>query len=52
LLRNSKFKSAASFEMVTELANNALGKDPEGYRKEFVDLVEKAAALKEGLGKR
>jgi Ca-activated chloride channel homolog len=52
ILRNSKFKYAASFEQVSELAKHALGIDTEGYRKEFIDLVKKAAALKEGLGKR
>jgi Ca-activated chloride channel homolog len=52
LLRNSKFKSSASFDQVSELARHALGIDAEGYRKEFMDLVKKAAALKEGLGKR
>jgi Ca-activated chloride channel family protein len=50
LLRNSKFKGDASFDTVTELAKYALGKDAEGYRKEFLQLVEKAADIKEGLG--
>jgi len=50
LLRNSGFKGAASFDAVQELASQALGRDKEGYRKEFLELVEKAADIKEGLG--
>jgi Ca-activated chloride channel homolog len=50
LLRSSKFKGDASFDAVTDLAKYALGKDAEGYRKEFLELVEKAADIKEGLG--
>ncbi len=44
LLRKSAFKAAASYEQVTSLATAALGKDPEGYRAEFLQLV-KAATL-------
>jgi Ca-activated chloride channel homolog len=50
LLRSSKFKGDASFDAVTDLAKYAIGKDAEGYRKEFLQLVEKAADIKEGLG--
>ncbi|WP_407521064.1 von Willebrand factor type A domain-containing protein [Lacibacter sp. MH-610] len=39
LLRNSEFKGNASYERVIQLANSSLGKDEEGYRKEFVKLV-------------
>ena len=55
LLNNSEFKQNASFNAVRKLATNAIGKDPEGYRKEFLLLIDKAARLKgdeEGLGKR
>ena len=45
LLRNSSFKQQSSFKMVNSLASNALGPDTEGYRKEFVQLVQKATAL-------
>lgn len=42
LLRNSEFKSNASYESVLARAKKAMGKDAEGYRKEFIMLVEKA----------
>ncbi len=45
LLRNSEFKKNASYHSVIELAKNALGNDAEGYRKEFVTLVETAESL-------
>ena len=45
LLRDSEFKSKASYENVIELANTAKGKDTEGYRAEFVQLVKKASLL-------
>jgi hypothetical protein len=32
------------------MAQNAKGKDAEGYRKEFIQLVQKAAGLKEKTG--
>lgn len=48
LLRDSKYKAEADFDQVHALAENAQGKDKEGYRKEFVTLVENAALLKDG----
>lgn len=45
LLRDSKFKSAANYDQVLELAQNSLGEDPEGYRAEFIGLVKRAMAL-------
>lgn len=47
LLRESSDKGASSYEQVLELAKNAIGKDEEGYRKEFVRLVESAKLLSE-----
>jgi Ca-activated chloride channel homolog len=46
LLRDSKYKGAASFAMVDDLAKGALGKDPHGYRKEFLGLITKAKKIK------
>ena len=40
LLRNSKHKEKASFEQVIALAKNSKGKDENGYRAEFIRLVE------------
>lgn len=45
LLRNSDFKGGASYDMVLQLAKKAKGEDEEGYRAEFVKLVEKAKYL-------
>ncbi len=45
LLRDSEFKSQASYENVLKLATEAKGDDAEGYRSEFVQLVKKASLL-------
>ncbi len=45
LLRNSDYKQNASFEEVITLAKSATGTDKDGYRKEFIGLVEKAGSL-------
>ncbi|MDU6659179.1 MAG: von Willebrand factor type A domain-containing protein [Capnocytophaga sp.] len=46
LLRNSKYKAKSSYSQVLDLAKNAIGKDEEGYRKEFIRLVEVSEKLK------
>lgn len=45
LLRNSEFKSEASFDDVLKWARKAKGNDEEGYRSEFIRLVESAQSL-------
>ena len=45
LLCNSEFKSNSSFNGVLNLARNAKGNDEEGYRAEFIRLVESARSL-------
>ena len=40
LLRNSKYKANASYQQVIRLAKNSKGKDDNGYRAEFISLVE------------
>jgi Ca-activated chloride channel family protein len=45
LLRNSAFKADASYSNVLRLARNAKGEDTEGYRSEFIQLVENAKGL-------
>ncbi|ARS34556.1 vWA domain-containing protein [Pontibacter actiniarum] len=45
LLRDSAFKGTATYAQVLALAQSALGKDAEGYRAEFVRLVESRALL-------
>jgi Ca-activated chloride channel homolog len=52
LLRDSEYKGSCDFELVKELAQNAKGKDEEGYRSEFFRLVKLAENLQLGyLGK-
>lgn len=45
LLRESEFKGNASYALVQQWAQQALGIDKEGYRAEFVNLVKTAAAI-------
>ena len=45
LLRNSEFKSKASYNNVLTLARKAKGADEEGYRSEFIQLVKSAQLL-------
>ncbi|MFT4017508.1 MAG: von Willebrand factor type A domain-containing protein [Agriterribacter sp.] len=51
LLRDSEFKQNASFNNTLSLASSALGSDEEGYRKEFVQLVQKAGGLAKKISK-
>lgn len=44
LLLNSEFKQQSSYDNVLSLASEAKGDDKEGYRSEFIQLVEKAAS--------
>lgn len=46
IVRESKFKGTGTLDAVLEIAGASLGSDPGGYRKEFIDLVRKASALK------
>lgn len=45
LLRESEFKGQASYDNVINLAGGAIGKDLEGYRKEFVKMVENCGLM-------
>lgn len=40
LLRDSEYIADFDFEKVIQLAKQGLGKDTDGYRREFIDLVE------------
>lgn len=46
LLRDSEFKGDLTFDYVITLANKGMGKDPKGYKKEFIELVEKSKEIK------
>ena len=45
LLRDSPHKGGANWALVHEVATEGKGEDRDGYRAEFVGLVEKARAL-------
>jgi len=47
LLRDSRYKGNATFQSVAAQAESSLGPDTWGYRREFLSLVEKAAALRD-----
>lgn len=49
LLRQSDFKQQASFEQVISTATQAMGKDKEGYRSEFIKLAKSAKLMAEDL---
>ncbi len=46
LLRDSQYKGSASFDQVLTRGKQAKGKDDEGYRAEFLHLVESAQLIK------
>ncbi|MEA4917314.1 vWA domain-containing protein [Proteiniphilum sp.] len=45
LLRDSDYKGDATYAKVVELARKGLGDDPNGYRREFIRLVESVEQL-------
>ncbi|MDB5034143.1 MAG: uncharacterized protein JWQ98_1384 [Chlorobi bacterium] len=45
MLRNSKYKGNLSFDTVLNLARSGVGADPQGYRTEFLALVETSRQL-------
>ena len=45
LLAHSEFRQQSSYNNVLALAHSAIGSDPEGYRKGFIELVKKAGTL-------
>ena len=45
VLKHSPLAQGLAFEEVARLARGARGKDPEGQRAEFIQLVDDAAAL-------
>jgi len=50
ILRNSKYKGTANYDRVLKNARLGLGLDPNGYRSEFIQIVEKAKQLTERSG--
>ncbi|MBP2639436.1 MAG: von Willebrand factor [Firmicutes bacterium] len=47
LLRNSEFKAQSSYQQVLDLSKSAKGPDTQGYRAEFIRLVEVSEVLGE-----
>jgi len=45
ILKDSQYKANCNWNMVIDMARGAIGKDANGYRKEFVTLCEKARDL-------
>lgn len=52
LLLQSEYKGNSSYGQVLDLAQTAIGPDPNGYRKEFVELVKRAKGIFEGAAVR
>jgi Ca-activated chloride channel family protein len=52
LLRDSPYKGGMTYAGVLEEASGAVGADPNGHRKEFLELVRKAAGLGGANGRR
>jgi Ca-activated chloride channel family protein len=48
ILRRSEHKGDASYALVRQLAARGAGQDGQGYRREFLGLVDKAAGLDGG----
>jgi Ca-activated chloride channel homolog len=40
LLRDSEFKGEATYAQAAKLARGAQGKDPHGYRREFIEMID------------
>jgi Ca-activated chloride channel family protein len=45
LLRESEDRGRTTWDLVTALAADAVGDDPDGHRREFLMLIEQARAL-------
>ena len=50
LLRGSTHKGTSSFDAVKALAEGAMGADPQGHRREFLQLVDRARDLSTARG--
>jgi Ca-activated chloride channel homolog len=50
LLRDSEYKGSIDFDTILRLANQSKGEDKEGYRAEFIRLVENSKQLTAKIG--
>jgi len=48
VLRNSEYRGSADYNLVLALARDSRGEDEDGYRQEFVSMVERARSLSAG----
>ena len=48
VLRNSEYRGSADYNLVLALARESRGDDEEGYRREFISMVERAQSLSAG----
>jgi Ca-activated chloride channel family protein len=48
VLRNSEYRGSADYNLVLALARESRGEDEEGYREEFISMVERARTLSAG----
>jgi Ca-activated chloride channel family protein len=46
ILRNSEFKGSSTLDQVEKLAGSARGDDEEGYRSEFMRLVDTVKGMR------
>ena len=44
-LRDSEYRSGATFDLASELAGSARSRDDKGYRTEFIEMVRQARNL-------
>jgi len=48
VLRNSEYRGSADYNLVLALARDSRGEDEDGYRQEFISMVERARAISAG----
>ncbi len=48
VLRNSEYRGSADYNLVLALARESRGEDEDGYRQEFISMVERARSLSAG----
>jgi Ca-activated chloride channel family protein len=46
VLRDSPYKGAANFDLALQLAQDARGRDHNGYRREFISMIDQARSLR------
>ncbi|HTV25760.1 MAG TPA: von Willebrand factor type A domain-containing protein [Polyangiaceae bacterium] len=51
-LRNSSERGSSSYDLARELARGAIGRDLDGYQREFVGMIDTAASISHGSAAR